>query len=305
MDQDSGSYVTAFDKKTGDRRWRVDRPGQTHGYGSPALWIPEDGPAQVILSGAMRISGHSLVDGKMLWWVDGSAQQPMTSPIVRDGLCIVCAYSGPSTEAGLPKLIGSFEDALVERDANGDGLLGPDEFENAMLKMAFFVFDLDDDGFFDERDWDYIVTSCGPTGGLFAIELGGKGDVTESHVLWKYDGRRGLAEAASPLLLEDRIFLLKSGGLLSTFDLATGDIDRMERVGSPDQYWASPVVADGKMYLASLTGQLTVLTASKEWEVLSSTDLGEQTWSTPAIAGDQILVRTQKALYCFGLPEAK
>lgn len=54
------------------------------------------------------------------------------------------------------------------------------------------------------------------------------------------------------------------------------------------------------MYFVTLSGELTVTSTGKEWEVLSQTDLGEETWSTPALANGQVLIRTQNALYCFG-----
>ena len=309
VDQDSGSYVIAWDKETGEERWMVERPGLTHGYGTPALYVPKEGPAQVILSGTYRISGHSLEDGEPLWWVDGGGQMPMTSPMVVGDRAIVCNFSSSSSESGLPKFSGSFEKALEERDTNGDGLLGPDEFENRMIKMAFFVFDLDDDGFFNERDWAFIVRGSQAAGGLYSIKLDGTGDVSESHVSWTNDNRRGLSETTSPLIFDEMILMLKSGGLVSTYDLSTGELFQTERIGEPDQYWATPVLADGKIYLASFSGILTVLSADAEWEVLSETNLADSAdsavviWSTPAIADDQIFVRTQKALYCFGLPK--
>ena len=67
-------------------------------------------------------------------------------------------------------------------------------------------------------------------------------------------------------------------------------------------YYASPVAGDGKIYLASLDGKVTVLRASADWEVLSTADLGEQLIATPAIADGRVYVRTEETLYCFGDP---
>jgi outer membrane protein assembly factor BamB len=305
VDQDSGSYVIAWDKRTGEERWKVDRPGVTHAYGSPALYVPEQGPAQLIISGPFRVSGHSLKDGQPIWWANAGSPTPMTTPMIVGDRAIICSYAAAGAESGLPNISGSFADALEARDKNDDGRLGPDEFDSKLLQSAFFVFDLDDDGFFDERDWDYLSKHCRGSGGLYSIKLDGKGDVTESHILWKYDQRRGLSETTSPLVIDDEILLLKSGGLLSAFDLETGELDRIERVGESDQYWATPLFADGKIYLASLSGLVTVLAADGEWNKLSSTSLDEATWSTPAISDGRIFVRTQKALYCFGLTEGR
>ncbi len=71
----------------------------------------------------------------------------------------------------------------------------------------------------------------------------------------------------------------------------------MEAVG---EYYASPVAGDGKIYLASLDGMITVLKAGVDWQVLSTTDLGERVIATPAIADGRVYVRTENKLYCFG-----
>ena len=305
IDQDSGSWLSAYDKKTGKARWTVDRPGFTHSYATPAVCTPEDGPAQVIVSGSYKVCSYALADGELLWWVDGSAFMTKGVPLVVGSQCYLCAYAMPSTEAGLPNITQTFAEALAERDADGNGKISLAEFDHPGLKMAWSIFDLDDDGFFDEADWAYLASSCKPTGGLFAIDCRGRGDVSASHVLWKYDGRRGLPDCTSPVVVGDTIFLVKGGSLLSTFDTKSGELARMERICASDNYFASPVTGDGKVYTASLSGQLTVLSALREWEVLSATNLNEEVWSTPALVDGQVLVRSQKALYCFMVPEGE
>ncbi len=68
--------------------------------------------------------------------------------------------------------------------------------------------------------------------------------------------------------------------------------------GSPKVY-ASPVAADGKLYIGTLNGNLAVLEAGPEWSVLSMNDFGDQIWASPAIADSRIYVRTRGKLYCF------
>jgi outer membrane protein assembly factor BamB len=89
--------------------------------------------------------------------------------------------------------------------------------------------------------------------------------------------------------------------IVSTFDPTTGELLRRERIRSAiGDYYASPVAGDGKIYLASLDGKLSVLRAGRDWEVLSTSDLGEQIIATPAIADARVFVRTDRSLYCFG-----
>ena len=135
--------------------------------------------------------------------------------------------------------------------------------------------------------------------GLFAIELGGTGDITEKAVKWKYDKRRGLPHIPSPLFLDGVIYAVKEGGIFTAFDAETGEVVKSGRVGEPDAYYASPIAAGGKIITASQSGHLTVIRAGREWEQISSHHLGEEVWSTPAIAGKQVFVRSLEALYCF------
>jgi outer membrane protein assembly factor BamB len=303
VDQDTHSFLAAYDKVTGEERWKVERNGFTHSYTTPAIYAPADGPAQVVVSGALEVASYRLSDGEKLWWAGGSAWLTKALPVFAGDLCLISAYSLPTTELGLPRLNQPWDEVLAERDANGDGKIARDEWVHKMLHMVWFIFDLDGDGLFDEHDWDYVQKSTTATGGLYAIRMGGAGNVTESHVQWVYDNRRGLPDCPSPLALDGTLFLIKEGGILTTLDAATGELGKQARVGEPDQYFASPVSAGGKLLLAGQSGQLCVVKADKEWELISRHDLGEQIWSTPAIVDGAVYVRTSKALYCFGAGE--
>lgn len=299
VDQDGGGFLAAYDAATGEERWRVERPGVFHGYATPAIWAPEEGAAQIVVAGSMQIAGYSLGDGEKLWWADIGAWQTKGVPAIVGDRAWIASYAAPVSEAGLPRMSGTFEEALAEHDANEDGFIGKDEWDHPMLQAAWFVLDLNDDEKFDATDWEYITAAGRDTGGLYSIRLGGTGDVTESHVAWASDDRRGLPDASSPLVADGLVYLVKSGGIFTALDAESGEVVKRERLGESDQYWASPVCADGKIVTASLGGQLCVLRAGAEWEVLSTTGVEGQVWSTPAIAGDRVLVRSQTALYCF------
>jgi len=89
--------------------------------------------------------------------------------------------------------------------------------------------------------------------------------------------------------------------LLTSFDAETGQVAKAGRVaGALGAYSACPVAADGKVYLASEEGKVTVLKASRDWEVIAINDLGEGCYATPALAGGHIYLRTNEALYRFG-----
>lgn len=97
------------------------------------------------------------------------------------------------------------------------------------------------------------------------------------------------------------MYLMKEGGIVSSLDPASGQILKQGR--TPDaleEYYASPVAADGKIFLVSASGKVTVLKAGAQWEILAMNDLDEEVWATPAIAGNNLYIRTRNTLYSFG-----
>ncbi|HJR61614.1 MAG TPA: PQQ-binding-like beta-propeller repeat protein, partial [Vicinamibacterales bacterium] len=66
------------------------------------------------------------------------------------------------------------------------------------------------------------------------------------------------------------------------------------------EYHASPIAADGKVFLANTEGKISVLKAGAQWEVLGVNDLDEEIHATPALSGGRIYVRTRSFVYCFG-----
>src|SRR5262249_12742551 len=97
------------------------------------------------------------------------------------------------------------------------------------------------------------------------------------------------------------LFMVNDSGILISFDPATGNIIKQGRLkGAIDKYFASPVGADGKVYLISQDGTVSVIKAEGEWDVRGVNALEGEVFATPAIADGKIYVRTKSALYCFG-----
>jgi outer membrane protein assembly factor BamB len=85
---------------------------------------------------------------------------------------------------------------------------------------------------------------------------------------------------------------------------ATGEAYRQGRLaGALEGYYASPVAASGRVYVASEQGKMVVVKAAPEWEVLAVHDFGEEIYATPAISGGRMFVRTASALYAIGEKE--
>jgi outer membrane protein assembly factor BamB len=188
-----------------------------------------------------------------------------------------------------------WEVTLEKYDADKDGRLSPAEISKAI--HGFGDYDLNKDGFIDREEWEAYIRLRSATNNLVAIQPQGRGDLS-GKVLWRY--RKSLPNIPSPVLYGGALFLIKDGGLLTTLDPATGAVFKQARVtGALDQYWASPVAADGRVYLLSQSCKLSVVKARPQWDVMQVNDLDDECFATPAIANRAIFVRTRGWLYCF------
>jgi outer membrane protein assembly factor BamB len=136
--------------------------------------------------------------------------------------------------------------------------------------------------------------------GVLAIRPGGAaGQLAPTAIRWRF--QKNLPFVAAPLLYQEVLYLVRDGGIITTIDPSSGTLLKEGRTKEAlGQYFASPVAADGKVYLASSEGKLTVLRAGAQWEVLGVSDLGDEISATPALDNGRVYVRTRRALYCFG-----
>jgi outer membrane protein assembly factor BamB len=195
----------------------------------------------------------------------------------------------------------AWEEALAKHDADGDKRISRQEADARMLQGNFWKdTDLDEDGFFDQRDWDFYRARSSPTNNLIAIRPADRrGDVTDSAVVWRFN--KALPNTSSPLLYEGVIYLVKDGGIATTVDAATGEAIKQERLRhAMDKYWASPVAGDGKVFLVSEACAVTTLRAGGAWEIMAMNKIEDHCFATPAVADGRIYLRTASALYCFG-----
>lgn len=295
-DQDTGSYLLAVDPANGRVLWKTMRPEYTRGYATPAVYRPKTGPAELIVPGSFEVASYLLETGEKLWWVRGMAWQLKSVPVIDRDRIFVHGWEIGGDEARRAR-VPEFARILAQYDKDHDGKLSRREQPAGYPSDWFGENDLNRDGYIDEREWQFYQARNAAENCLVAIRAGGRGDVTKSHVLWRY--RKALPNTASPLLYQGVLYLIRDG-IFTSLNPETGEAYKLARLaGAPGYYWSSPVAADGKIFVVSEEGKVVVLRAGAEWDILAVNNLDEDTFATPAIVDGRIYVRTRLALYCF------
>jgi outer membrane protein assembly factor BamB len=150
------------------------------------------------------------------------------------------------------------------------------------------------------RQLFYINTGFGKAD-LYAVKAGGEGDITDTHVLWK--SSKSIPSKPTQLLVGDAIYMIHDAGTATCLDAATGDVVWQQRVGG--NFSATPLYAEGRIYLLSQEGLTTVIAASRDYKVLAENQLDDGFMSSPTVAGKALFLRTRSALYRIEKPSAK
>jgi len=132
-----------------------------------------------------------------------------------------------------------------------------------------------------------------PTGELLAVRPNGRGIVSDTHVAWRVS--RGVPKKPSLLLVDDLLYMIGDAGVASALDAATGAVVWTARIGG--SFSASPVGADGRVYLFSEEGKTTVIEAGRQFKVLAESELEGGFMASPAVAGNAFFLRTRTHLY--------
>jgi outer membrane protein assembly factor BamB len=303
QDHDQDSFLTALDRRNGETVWKADRSEFLRGFCTPVVW-ESGGKKQVVVSGTLRVAGYDLETGKEVWTVRGLARTACSTPAVGgDGLLYVAGWAaGGDADARIK--VEPFEEALRKYDKNGNGKLEAAELTEGPIAERFLQVDTDKDGSITEAEYERfrLLFEKGQNV-LLTVKPGGKGDVTDTHVGWR--DTKQVPFCASPLVEDGLVFTVKDGGWLAALDTKDGSLLKRGRLPGSGNYYGSPVAGDGKVYLASERGSVTVVSASKDWKVLASADFEEDVYATPALVDGKVYLRTAKHLYCFGLPAGK
>ena len=128
---------------------------------------------------------------------------------------------------------------------------------------------------------------------LWAVRPDGRGDVTDSHVVWKQ--LKGVPSKPSVLLIGELIFMVDDGGVASCLEARSGQIVWQKRLGG--EYSASPIYADGRIYFFGHDPAATVIEAARQFKVLAVNRLDAGFMASPAVVGKALILRTKTHLY--------
>jgi len=302
-DQSIGSFIAAFDRKTGRERWRTPRVEARSGHSTPVIYTPAGGRPQIVVPGSFLLSAYDPRDGKRLWWVGGLSFELKSTPVISGDTLYINGFGSPENQPGALITVMPTAEVFASRDADKDGRLTRDELPTAHARDSLPFFDLNGDKTIDRDEWDYYKAAMASENGMLAITLGGSGDMTATAVRWRY--QRGIPQLPSPLLYEHALYMVNdAGGVVTILNPDTGALILQGRLKVPsDRYYASPVAGDGKIYIASESGKVLVLPPGGGLDALAVNDLQDSIYATPALVDKRIYIRTLNSLYCFGLSQ--
>jgi outer membrane protein assembly factor BamB len=298
-DQNRGSFAAGFRQADGREVWRTARPEALSGHSTPIVYDPPGGPLQVIAPGSFRLDSYAVATGESVAWTNGLPGEMKSGPVLAGDLLFVNGFSSPDNDPGRQVPVLPFAEALQKHDADKDGRLALAEAPDERTRRSFVFIDLDGNGAADAEEWRIWTAGSASENGLLAFRAGGQGDLTGRSLVWRYG--RSVPQLPTTVVYRGVVYMINDGGVLTTLDAATGTVRKQARLrGAVDNYYASPVAGDGKVYVVSQSGVVVVLDSSGDQQVLSTGELDDEVYATPAIAGGRIFIRTRGALYCFG-----
>ncbi|MBT5926440.1 MAG: PQQ-binding-like beta-propeller repeat protein [Verrucomicrobia bacterium] len=320
----SRSKVIAVDKSSGINIWETPRPYNRSNWSTPMIWRHDQGNDLVVL-GNGRIYGYEPATGNEKWYVNGFSRETIAIPVAGAGKL----FASSSMRGGRGDLQldpEPFWNAVLQFDANSDQKISTDEMSHYFTiplrpelpidhpgfgiplpfnpearkkrqKQFFDWRDQNSDGLWTKEEYfaDMSIGSGRPL--MAAILPGGSGDITESEVAWEL--RRGIPEIPSPVYHDQRVYLLRDGGILSCVNAGNGESFYRERLNAPGQYTASPIVTNDHIYCFSQQGKATVIQTGDVFKITSQSELGASITATPAIDTSSIYVRTSEGLIAF------
>jgi outer membrane protein assembly factor BamB len=148
----------------------------------------------------------------------------------------------------------------------------------------------------------FVTAGYPPVQPIYAIKIGSSGDLTlkegiESSDAIAWSKKTGGSYLPSPLVYGDQLYLISNNGILTAYESKTGKRIYQRRVGTGGSFVSSPIAAAGKLYIASEEGDVFVVKAGADYQLLAKNSVDEPVLATPALSGDVLIVRGAKHLF--------
>src|SRR6266536_5772772 len=267
--------VAAYDFE-GTQKWLV-RPGpfaSMHGFCSSPILFEDKVVVNGDHDGESYLAALSRAEGKTLWKTPRQNRtRSYCVPLIRE-------------LAGRTQMVLSGDKCVASYDpSNGKQhwiIDGPTEqFVASPVYSA--------------RTGLLYITGGFPDHHILAIQPDGRGNVTQTHIVWRTN--KGVAYVPSPIIAGDYFLIVSDSGVAHCFEAASGKLLWDERMG---EHHASLVSANGLVYFLNDEGVTHIVKPGPEFQLLAKNELGEKCFASPAISGGQIFIRGEKSLFCLG-----
>jgi outer membrane protein assembly factor BamB len=317
-DEGEERYLMAIDKFTGREIWKKDFVPDTlidwGGNSTPLIYRDN-----IIIHRVGEVAAYSVNDGSYLWSYK-TLTEASGSPVMADDKVLINCWYNLNDDTERPE-IPDFDQMLLKYDSSKNGTISKQELpvdlmllqrlemkeiKNTSLTVREVFGGIDEnlDKEIDKREWglviDFIKTFSKPSG-LIAIKADSRGELSDSSVLWMIT--KNIAEVPSPIFYKNRAYMIKDGGFITCVDPEKGTVLYQTRIGNPGPYLASPVAANGLLYIFGYNGKLKILKAGDEFKVIGEHDFKSNIGATPAIIGNTIYIRTNHALIAYSETE--
>ena len=334
--QELGQHTLCVDRATGkivwDQRLKPQLPetdydaGRVNLHGYASATPVTDGEALYVSFGKSGVVKYNL-DGELLWrtsvgtGIDHHNWGSGASPILYGDLVIVNASTEDASIQALNKTTGkqvwrvgdivdSWSTPLVVKSAAGADELVVIEREKVLgldpaTGKTLWYYDKPGDyvcpSVFAHNDVVYLINSRRKML-LMAIRVGGRGDIGDSHVLWT---TKWTTRVSTPVYDNGYLYGIDFAGVAFCFNAETGEevySERLDIRGAGDKIYASLVAADGKLYGVTRLDGTVVLALSPQFKLLAHNRLDDESVfnATPAVSDGQLLLRSDRFLYCIG-----
>lgn len=232
-DVQEGSFLAAFDVRSGSERWRTNRQ-DVPTWGTPTI-VQGPHSTELVVNGYRQSCGYEPQTGRELWTLSGGGDIPVPTPVAGHGLVYLSSSHG-----------GNRPLRAIRPGARGDISL------------------VDDDAVSESIAWTQ------PKDGIYI---------------------------QTPLIYGPHLYACRTNGVLSCYDARTGERLYRERLGGGGGFTASPVAASGRLYFTSEEGEVYVVRAGEEYELLAKNLMKDVCLATPAISKGILVVRTKGHVY--------